>query len=56
MSIMILVRSGFRRKLKAREKIKRGECWCPLANVAYTNMLMNTKSLAKVGVNYISKH
>jgi MoaA/NifB/PqqE/SkfB family radical SAM enzyme len=41
---------------RLRENIKRGDCYCPLANVAYTNMLMNAKSLAKVGVNYFIKH
>ncbi len=39
---------------KLRKNIKQGECLCPLANVAYTNMLMNTKSLAKVGWNYLT--
>jgi MoaA/NifB/PqqE/SkfB family radical SAM enzyme len=39
----------------AREKIKRGDCWCPLANAAYTNMLMNTKFLSKVAYNYLVK-
>jgi MoaA/NifB/PqqE/SkfB family radical SAM enzyme len=32
-----------------RQKIRRGECYCPLANVSYTNMLHHLKSLLKVG-------
>ncbi len=36
-----------------REKIKNGECYCPLANAAYTNMLHDIKSLLKVGWNYL---
>lgn len=34
-----------------REKIKKGECFCPLANAAYTNMLQNPRVLLKVGMN-----
>jgi MoaA/NifB/PqqE/SkfB family radical SAM enzyme len=33
---------------KLRESIKKRECWCPLANAAYTNMLMNPTSLLNV--------
>jgi MoaA/NifB/PqqE/SkfB family radical SAM enzyme len=32
-----------------RKSIKTGECYCPLANASYTNMLCNFKTLAKVG-------
>jgi MoaA/NifB/PqqE/SkfB family radical SAM enzyme len=38
---------AFRRSVKARE------CECPLANVAYTNMLMDPGSLTRVGANAI---
>jgi MoaA/NifB/PqqE/SkfB family radical SAM enzyme len=33
---------------KARERIRKGECQCPLANASYSNMLMHPLSLAKV--------
>ncbi len=33
---------------KMRKSIKNKECWCPLANAAYTNMLMDTGSLFNV--------
>ena len=39
-----------------RRSIKRGECYCPLANAGYTNMLHNLKSLIRVGWNLIGKH
>jgi MoaA/NifB/PqqE/SkfB family radical SAM enzyme len=32
-----------------RKSIKAGECYCPLANASYTNMLCNFTTLAKVG-------
>jgi MoaA/NifB/PqqE/SkfB family radical SAM enzyme len=38
---------------KMRQGIKAGECYCPLANVSYINMLHNLKALARVGWNYI---
>ena len=38
--------------IAARKKIKAGECYCPLANVSYTNMLLNAKSLFRVGWNF----
>jgi len=38
----------------ARAAIKKGGCCCPLANAAYTNMLLNIKTLARVGLNYIN--
>ena len=31
-----------------RDSIKKKECWCPLANASYTNMLMNPKILMRV--------
>lgn len=31
-----------------RNSIRRSNCYCPLANASYTNMLMNPKTLAKV--------
>ena len=38
---------------KIRESIKKGECHCPLANAAYTNMLLNPKSMCKAGINLL---
>lgn len=35
-----------------RGSIKRGECYCPLANAAYSSMLNDPPSLARVGVNF----
>jgi len=37
-----------------RKSIKNGECYCPLANASYTNMLHDFKSLSRVGSNFIS--
>ena len=37
----------------ARKRIKNGECYCPLANASYTNMLHDLKTLTRVGWNYI---
>jgi MoaA/NifB/PqqE/SkfB family radical SAM enzyme len=34
-----------------RRSIKAGECYCPLANASYTNMLCHTPTLASVGIN-----
>ena len=41
-----------------RTEIRTGRCWCPLANVSYTNMLFHPKTLFKVGRNYpiVSDH
>jgi MoaA/NifB/PqqE/SkfB family radical SAM enzyme len=39
---------------KLRKSIKAGECYCPLANASYTNMLCNFKTLAKVGWAWLS--
>jgi len=38
---------------QARKTIKKAKCYCPFANVSYTNMLLNMKSLAKVSSNYL---
>ena len=38
-----------------RKSIKKGECFCPLANAGYTNMLLNFKSLCQVGLNLVRK-
>ena len=34
-----------------RRSIKHGECACPLANAAYTSMLMNPETMLEVGAN-----
>lgn len=39
---------------KLRKSIKAGECYCPLANAFYTNMLCDFKTLAKVGWRWLS--
>lgn len=36
---------------KIRQSIKDKECWCPLANAAYTNMLMSPQFLLKVAMS-----
>jgi MoaA/NifB/PqqE/SkfB family radical SAM enzyme len=36
-----------------RKSIKNGECYCPLANAGYTNMLHNLKMLFRVGLNLV---
>jgi MoaA/NifB/PqqE/SkfB family radical SAM enzyme len=36
-----------------RRKIKNGDCFCPLANAAYTNMLLNPGALRRVGMHYL---
>jgi MoaA/NifB/PqqE/SkfB family radical SAM enzyme len=38
-----------------RRSIKAGECYCPLANVSYTNMLCHTPTLTSVGVEVARK-
>jgi MoaA/NifB/PqqE/SkfB family radical SAM enzyme len=35
-----------------RDSIRQGECHCPLANAAYTSMLNDPTSLARVGMNF----
>lgn len=37
-----------------RRSIKAGECYCPLANAAYTNMLCHVPTLAAVGLRIAS--
>lgn len=36
-----------------RQYIKKGNCWCPLANQAYSNMLLNTATAAKIGATML---
>jgi MoaA/NifB/PqqE/SkfB family radical SAM enzyme len=38
------------RAAELRRSIKAGECYCPLANAAYTNMLCHAPTLASVGL------
>lgn len=38
-----------------RRSIKAGECYCPLANVSYTNMLCHTPTLTSVGLEVARK-
>ena len=33
---------------KLRRSIKNKECWCPVANISYTNMLCDFKSSLKI--------
>jgi MoaA/NifB/PqqE/SkfB family radical SAM enzyme len=40
-----------RRADKVRRYIKKGKCYCPLANISYTNILCNPKYLMKVAKN-----
>lgn len=37
----------------ARLSVKRGECYCPMANASYTNMLCDLKTSLKVGAKVI---
>jgi MoaA/NifB/PqqE/SkfB family radical SAM enzyme len=37
-----------------RRSIKAGECYCPLANAAYTNMLLHTPTVTKVAAEVTS--
>jgi MoaA/NifB/PqqE/SkfB family radical SAM enzyme len=39
---------------KLRVAIKAGECYCPLANASYTNMLCNLRTLTKVVLRWAS--
>lgn len=41
--------------IEARKKIKKGECFCPLANASYTNMLFNFTSLFEVALKILFK-
>ncbi|MFH1787892.1 MAG: radical SAM protein [Candidatus Altiarchaeota archaeon] len=38
-----------------RKSIKRGECFCPLANASYTNMLCNPGKILKIGAKLLVK-
>ena len=38
-----------------RDSIRRGECYCPLANAAYSSMLCDPPSLVKVGQHLLKK-
>lgn len=40
---------------RVRRSIRMKECYCPLANVSYTNILMNPKMLSRVIVNFWQK-
>jgi MoaA/NifB/PqqE/SkfB family radical SAM enzyme len=39
-----------------RASIRRGECFCPLANAAYSSMLSDAPSLARVGWRWLTHH
>jgi MoaA/NifB/PqqE/SkfB family radical SAM enzyme len=39
---------------RLRQSIKRGHCFCPLANASYTNMLHDLKTLFRVGWNFMT--
>lgn len=39
-----------------RQSIRDGECYCPLANASYTNMLHNLKTLYRVTRNFVQVH
>jgi MoaA/NifB/PqqE/SkfB family radical SAM enzyme len=47
-------RTGKARQL--RRSIKAGECYCPLANAAYTNMLLHGRTVTKVAVEVARSH
>ncbi|MFH1073876.1 MAG: radical SAM protein [Candidatus Firestonebacteria bacterium] len=36
-----------------RKAIKKERCFCPLANMSYTNMLMSPRCLFKLGIKYV---
>ena len=38
-----------------RGSIRRGECFCPLANAAYSSMMCEPKSLARVGWHWLKR-
>jgi len=44
------------RAAELRQSIKAGECYCPLANASYTNMLSHVPTLAKVGAQVALPH
>jgi hypothetical protein len=37
-----------------RQRIKNGDCYCPLANATYTNMLYHLQTLSRVAWNMIT--
>jgi MoaA/NifB/PqqE/SkfB family radical SAM enzyme len=38
---------------RLRQSIKHGDCYCPLANASYTNMIHDLKTLFRVGWNFM---
>jgi hypothetical protein len=38
-----------------RKSVKHRECYCPLANSSYTNMLLDFETLARVGWEFIRR-
>lgn len=44
---------GSRQADELRGSIRRGECYCPLANAAYSSMLCDPPSLARVGWHWL---
>ena len=45
-----------RRADQLRGSIRRGECFCPLANAAYSSMMSDPSSMARVGWQWIKRH
>jgi MoaA/NifB/PqqE/SkfB family radical SAM enzyme len=44
-----------RRGDELRESIRRGDCYCPLANAAYSSMLSHPPSLIRVGLSWMKR-
>jgi MoaA/NifB/PqqE/SkfB family radical SAM enzyme len=44
------------RAAELRQSIKAGECYCPLANASYTNMLSHAPTLIRVGAQVARPH
>src|SRR3989339_74482 len=42
-----------KKAFEMRAAIKKEHCYCPMANMAYTNMLMSPRYLFKLGIKYI---
>jgi hypothetical protein len=38
---------------KFRRSVKHKECYCPLANASYTNMMMDPFTMARIGWNLV---
>ena len=38
---------------ESRQRIKKKECYCPLANAGYTNMLFDLKTVLRAGYNFM---